>query len=129
MPRQSIGMRRRSSAGFARSVSRSAITAIGTLIQKIERHVHCRRKLPAIGPIDVSPPVMPKKMASALPRSPGSNALTTMASAAGNSTAPNAPWTMRKTISHHSPALPVGAAPQSADAPAKPITPTMTMRR
>ena len=73
-------------ADCARRVNASAITAIGTLIQKIERHVHCSRKLPAIGPTDVSPPVIPKKMASALPRSRGSKLLTTIASAAGNST-------------------------------------------
>ena len=47
----------------------SATSATGTLIQKIDRHVHCVRKPPAIGPIAVSPPEMPKKTAIARPRS------------------------------------------------------------
>ena len=58
--------------------------ATGMLIQKIERQVHWVRKPPAIGPIAVRPPVMPKKMASARPRSRSGNAATTIASAAGN---------------------------------------------
>ena len=52
-----------------RRISTSATIATGTLIQKIERHVHCVRKPPAIGPIAVRPPEMPKKIAIARPRS------------------------------------------------------------
>ena len=75
----------------------------------------------------VSPPVTPKKVAIALPRSRMSNAATTIASAAGNISAANPPWTIRKKIIQASPRSPVGVAPQSADAVAKPITPTMTI--
>ena len=39
----------------------------------------------------VSPPAMPKNSASAFPRSRRGNTLTTMASAAGNMSAPPAP--------------------------------------
>jgi len=89
-PRKSIGTDRRSSCGLAMYVSTTAITAIGTLIQKIARQVHGSRKLPAIGPTDVSAPVMPKKIAGAFPRSRGANELTTIASAAGKRSAPTA---------------------------------------
>ena len=43
------------------------MSATGMLIQKIARQVHWVRKPPAIGPIAVRPPEMPKKMAIALP--------------------------------------------------------------
>ena len=56
-------------SGFERSVSTVAITATGTLTQKIARQVHSVSTPPAIGPIAVSPPATPKKIASALPRS------------------------------------------------------------
>ena len=59
------------------------MTATGTLIQKIARQVHWVSQPPAIGPIAVRPPLTPKKMASALPRSRSGNAATTTASAAG----------------------------------------------
>ena len=65
--------------------------ATGTLIQKIDRQVHCVRKPPAIGPIAVSPPEIPKKMAIARPRSRSGNEATTMATAAGNMTAAGRP--------------------------------------
>ena len=54
------------------------MSATGMLIQKIERQVHWVRKPPAIGPIAVSPPEIPKKMAIALPRSRNGNEATTM---------------------------------------------------
>ena len=65
--------------------------ATGMLIQKIARQVHCVRKPPAIGPIAVRPPEMPKKIAIALPRSRRGNEATTIATAAGNSSAAVAP--------------------------------------
>jgi hypothetical protein len=40
-----------------------------------------------------------------------------------------APWMTRKTMVHGSAALPVGVAPQSAEAVAKTITPSTTMHR
>ncbi len=42
--------------------------ATGMLTQKMARQVHCVRYPPAIGPIAVNPPVMPKKIAIARPR-------------------------------------------------------------
>ena len=72
---------------------------------------------------------MPKNTASALPRSRSGNAATTIASAAGKSRAANAPWTTRKKIIHASPMSPVGVAPHSAEAIAKPTTPIVTIRR
>ena len=72
---------------------------------------------------------MPKNVAMALPRSFSGNACTTMASAAGNSKAANAPCTTRKKMIQASPALPVGVAPHSADAVANPITPISTIFR
>ena len=62
-----------------------------------------------------------------MPRSDTSKADTTIASAAGNMSAAKAPWTTRKKIIQASPRSPVGVAPQSADATAKPVTPTMTI--
>ena len=61
---------------------------------------------------------MPKKIAIALPRSDTGNALTTIASAAGNMIAAPAPWSTRKKIIQASARSPVGVAPQSADEPA-----------
>ena len=74
------------------------------------------------------PPATPKKMASARPRSPCGKAETTMARAAGNMIAAPKPWMIRKTISHVSPAEPLGAAPQRADATVKMTIPMITMR-
>ncbi len=128
-PRQSIGVARRVSAGRARYVKASAISATGTLMRKIARQVHGKRKLPAIGPTDVSPPLIPKKSASALPRSRGANELKTIASAAGKRSAPNAPCRSRATISHASAPAPVGVAPQRIEATANPTVPTRTIRR
>ena len=117
------------SAGRARHVNASATSATGTLIRKIARHVHGRRKLPAIGPIEVSAPLIPKKSASALPRSRGANALNTIASAAGKSSAPLAPCRIRAAMSHACAAEPFGVAPQSTDAAANATVPTITIRR
>jgi hypothetical protein len=55
--------------GSAISVSTTATIATGTLIQKIERQVHCVRYPPAMGPIAVSPPEIEKKIARYFPRS------------------------------------------------------------
>ncbi len=52
-----------------------------------------------------------------------------MALAAGNMIAPPAPWTAQKATSHASAAPPLGVAPHNADAPAKMITPSTTIRR
>ena len=72
---------------------------------------------------------MPKKSARARPRERRSKVTTTMAIAAGNMIAPPAPWITRNVTSHASAALPRGVAPHSADAPAKMITPSTTIRR
>ena len=72
---------------------------------------------------------MPKNRASARPRERRSKVTTTMAIAAGNMIAPPAPCTARNATSHASAAPPVGVAPHSADAPAKMITPSTTIRR
>ena len=99
------------------------------LIQKIARQVHSIRYPPAIGPIAVSAPATPKNKARARPRERRSKVTTTMAIAAGNMIAPPAPCTARNATSHASAALPRGVAPHSADAPAKMITPSTTIRR
>ncbi len=75
------------------------------------------------------PPATPKKIASARPRSACGKAATTIASAAGNMIAAPAPWITRKKMSHSSPAEPVGAAPQRAEATVKMTIPIRTMRR
>ena len=103
--------------------------ATGMLIQKIDRHVHCVRNPPAIGPIAVRPPEMPKKIAIALPRWRNGNEATTIATAAGNRSAAVAPWTTRQKMIHVSAMAPFGVRPQAAEAMAKPATPISTMRR
>ena len=105
------------------------MSATGMLIQKIERQVHWVRKPPAIGPIAVRPPEIPKKMAIALPRSRSGNDATTMPTAAGNISAANAPWMTRKVMIHVSATAPLGVAPHRPDATANPITPMTTIRR
>jgi hypothetical protein len=99
------------------------------LIQKIARQVHSIRNPPAIGPIAVSPPAMPKNSARARPRERRSKVTTTMAMAAGNMIAPPRPCRARNATSHASAALPRGVAPHNADAPAKTITPSTTILR
>jgi hypothetical protein len=64
-------------------------------------------------------------MPNALPRSAGSwNVVVRIDSAAGASSAPNAPCVARAATSMPKPS----AAPPSADAPAKPSRPTMNTR-
>ena len=111
------------------AISASAIRATGMLIQKIARQVHSIRYPPAIGPIAVSAPAMPKNSASARPRERRSKVTTTMAIAAGNMIAPPAPCTARNATSQASAAPPRGVAPHSAEAPAKMITPSTTILR
>ena len=82
-----------------------------------------------IGPIAVSAPEIPKKIAIARPRSRIGNAETTMPTAAGNRSAAVAPWMTRKVMIQAVAMLPVGVNPQRPDAIAKPATPTITMRR
>jgi hypothetical protein len=72
---------------------------------------------------------MPKNSARARPRECSSNVCTTMASAAGNMIAPPRPWTTRKATIQVSARLPRGVRPHNADAPAKTITPSTTIRR
>ncbi len=72
---------------------------------------------------------MPKNAASARPRSRSGNVCTTMASAAGNMMAPPTPWITRKNTIHASARLPLGVSPPSTDAPAKTITPIVTIFR
>ena len=99
------------------------------LTQKIARQVHWVRYPPSIGPMAVRPPAMPKNNASALPRSRSANVCTTIASAAGNMIAPPTPWTARNVTIHASARLPFGVSPHSAEAPAKMMTPSVTIRR
>ena len=106
-----------------------AISATGMLIQKMDRQVHSIRYPPAIGPIAVKAPAMPKNNASARPRDRRSKVSTTMAIAAGNMIAPPAPCSARNATSQVSAAAPLGVAPHSADAPAKMITPSTTILR
>src|SRR6478609_7387642 len=113
----------------AAMVSTTAIAAIGRLIQKIDRQVHRVRYPPAIGPTAVRPPLTPKKMASALPRSPTGKAATTTASAAGIISAADRPWVTRKTIIHVSAKEVAGVAPHRPDETANPTIPTSTTRR
>ena len=84
------------------AISASAIRATGMLIQKIDRQVHSIRYPPAIGPIAVSAPAMPKNSARARPRERRSKVTTTMAMAAGNMIAPPTPCTARNATSHAS---------------------------
>ena len=115
--------------GLASAISTRAISATGMLTQKIARQVHCVRTPPRIGPTAVSPPAMPKKIASALPRSRSSNVCTTIARAAGNMIAPPAPWITRNATIHPSARLPFGVRPHSAEEPAKTTTPSVTIVR
>ena len=97
-----------------RQIRNSAMSATGMLIQKIERQVHCVRKPPAIGPIAVRPPEMPKKIAIAWPRSRSGNDATTMPTAAGNISAADAPWRTRKMMIQVSAIAPVGRERRTA---------------
>ena len=115
--------------GFDSAIRTSAIAATGMLTQKIARHVHWVRKPPSAGPTAVRPPAIPKKSASALPRSCSEKVCTTIASAAGNMIAPPKPWTARNVTSHASAIEPFGVNPHIADAPAKTSTPSVTIRR
>ena len=99
------------------------------LIQKMARQVHSIRYPPAIGPIAVSAPAMPKNSARARPRECRSKVCTTIAIAAGNMIAPPSPCTARNATSHASAALPRGVAPHKAEAPANTITPSTTIFR
>ncbi len=72
---------------------------------------------------------MPKKIASARPRSRSAKVCTTIASAAGNMIAPPAPCRTRNVTIHASATLPVGVSPHIADAAAKRITPSVTILR
>jgi len=111
------------------AISASAISATGMLIQKIDCHFHSIRNPPAIGPMAVSAPAMPKNSARARPRERRSKVTTTMAIAAGNMIAPPAPCSARDATSQASAALPLGVALHSAEAPAKMITPSTTILR
>ncbi len=77
----------------------------------------------------VSPPAIPKKIASARPRSRSANVCTTIASAAGNMIAPPAPCKTRKATILASARSPLGVRPHSAEAPANTITPSVTILR
>ena len=71
----------------------------------------------------VRPPAIPKKRASAFPRSRSGNVLTTMARAAGNMRAPPAPWTTRNVTIQASATDPVGVRPHKVEATTKTMTP------
>ena len=70
-----------------------------------------------------------KEDARALPRSRSGKVCTTIATAAGNISAPPAPCTTRKPTIHASATLPLGVSPHMAEAPAKMMTPRVHMRR
>ena len=72
---------------------------------------------------------MPKNAASALPRSRSGKVCTTMARAAGNMIAPPAPWMTRNVTIQASARLPLGVSPHIVEAPAKTITPMVTIFR
>ncbi len=78
--------------------------------------------------MEVSPPLTPKKIASARPRSRIGNASTTIASAAGIMIAPDTPCRTRNVMIQVSAAPPFGVAPHSAEEPANPTMPISTMR-
>ena len=105
-----MGAGRDSFGGLEMAINARAISATGILIQKIARQVHSIRYPPAIGPIAVRPPAMPKNSASARPRERRSKVTTTMAIAAGNMIAPPAPCTARNATSHASAAPPRGVS-------------------
>jgi hypothetical protein len=111
------------------NVSTSAATATGMLIQKIARQVHWVSQPPRIGPIAVSPPLTPKKIASARPRSWIGKAATTIASAAGIMIAPETPCSARNVMIQGSAIDPFGVAPHKAENPANPTMPISTIRR
>ena len=128
-PRKSIRSGRLVVGILAMTASTNATMATGMLIQKIDRQVHWVRMPPAIGPIAVSPPLTPKKIARARPRSWSGNAATTMASAAGIIRAPEMPWSTRKKMIQASASEPFGVAPHRPDEAAKPTIPMVTIRR
>ncbi len=128
-PRQSMLSCRGSERIPARTVRTSATMATGRLIQKIDRHVHWVRNPPAMGPIAVSPPLSPKKIASARPRSASGNDDTTTARAAGIIYAADNPWSTRNVMIHASATRPLGVNPHRAEDTAKPTTPMITTRR
>ena len=100
----------------ATSVSTSATTATGMLIQKIARQVHWVRQPPAIGPIAVSPPLTPKKIASARPRSRiGNGGDHDRQRGRDHQRAARRPAATRKTMIQASANDPFGVAPHSAE--------------
>jgi hypothetical protein len=82
-----------------------------------------------MGPIAVNPPEIPKKIAIARPRSRIGNEATTIPTAAGSMRAAVAPCTTRKKMIQAVATEPWGVKPQSAEASAKPTTPTITILR
>ena len=87
------------------------------------------RKPPAIGPIAVRPPLIPKKIARARPRSCTGKADTTIASAAGTMIAAATPCAARKATSQVWAIPEVGVAPHNAEEAANPMIPIVTIRR
>ena len=97
------------------STSGTAISAIGTLIQKI----HCQlmpwtTAPPISGPLATEMPVIALKMPIAAPRRSGGKAALSSARPSGIRRAAPAPWTARAAISHSAP----GASAQAAEAAA-----------
>ena len=109
--------------GIANRITR---IAIGTLTPRHQRHdAYSVRMPPSTRPIAAPPPAMPPTTLNALARSLGSvNVTVIRASAAGASSAANAPC--RARAANSSSALP--ARPPSADANANPPRPISSVR-
>ena len=99
-------------SGVARSASTKQITAIGTLIQKTERHSHSVRKPPIAGPMPATiVPAVPQTPI-AVPSSPSTNTLRRIESEAGVRIAAPTPIAATPMIS--STALGASDAPRAA---------------
>ena len=83
------------------------------------------RKPPTTGPAMVVTPDAAAHTPKARPRSSPSKVALMIASEVGTSTAPNAPWTSRTTISNSM----VGANPHATDVAPNPASPIMNIRR
>ncbi|GGU72838.1 hypothetical protein FHX79_116362 [Streptomyces cavourensis] len=128
-PGRSRGSRFDRSGMRASSVSTMAMTATGTLTQKIARQVQEVSQPPSSGPTAVRAPESPKNSASARPRRSTGNTAMTTASAAGNISAAPMPCTARKPISQAWAKSPAGTAPHSAEEMTKTRVPTSITRR
>ena len=127
-PTQSTGGRApwRSRCGTAIATRTIVIAMNGTFSAKIQRHENASISCPPTsGPTTVAIPDHAVHEPIAAPRWAGGKAATMTASAAGDSSAPNMPWSTRPpTITSM-----LGATAQTIDATPKPSTPTENTRR